>query len=164
MESDAGVIMEYSQWQLTLYFIASYFVTCCMHCTQQYDRLNHSLIINMIHHQSKWFCLFLTFAIVVPKVSNPFLRYCIHYEIGFSRRSEYCWRESPGQPIWWMSRWSGTGRCGCPWCTWASTRTWPTHAGNKCQRRFHNLTRAFSLFNIVQLLLQYSLCLYLLSI
>ena len=138
MESDAGVIMEYSQWQLTLYFIASYFVTCCMHCTQQYDRLNHPLIINMIPHQSKWFCVFLTFAIVVPKVSNPFLRYCIHYDTGFTRRSEYCWRESPGLAIWWMSRWSGTGRCGCPSCTWASTRTWPTHKGNKCQRRFHN--------------------------
>ena len=44
-----------------------------MHCTQQYDRLNHPLIINMIPHQSKWFCVFLTFAIVVPKVSIPFL-------------------------------------------------------------------------------------------
>ena len=79
---------------MTVDIIFYSFILChllhALHCTQQYDRLNHPLIINMIPHQSKWFCVFLTFAIVVPKVSNPFLRYCIHYEISFSRRSEYC--------------------------------------------------------------------------
>ena len=62
---------------MTVDIIFYSFILChllhALHCTQQYDRLNHPLIINMIHHQSKWFCLFLTFAIVVPKVSNPFL-------------------------------------------------------------------------------------------
>ena len=80
MEIDAVVmIMEYSQWQLTLYFIASYFVTCCMHSTQQYscyDHLNHPLIINW---RSTWFIISLCGVVFSWRLLLLFQRYQIHF-------------------------------------------------------------------------------------